>query len=135
MQFDRVMKALLVSNATLGEDEVYDAIEAHQATGAIHAVHVVVPITLRDKYPWEAAKQRLDEALQRIRSMGLYATGDLGDNDPFEALRGALQLDVYDRVLIPTLRSDASRWLRMDLISRAGRLTDIPVEGIETTAS
>ncbi len=128
------MKALVLSNLPLEGEEVYAAVAEHRRDSGGGDVHVVVPVSLRDHHPWEAARQRLESATSRFQAMGIHATGVLGDSDPYRALQDALELDVYDRIFITTLRKDASRWLRMDLLSRATRLADVPVEHVATAS-
>lgn len=64
----------------------------------------------------ELALPLLDEAA------GGHVDGVLGHNDPFLAVRGALEAREYDEIIISTLPARVSHWLRLDLPARVGRL-------------
>jgi hypothetical protein len=46
----------------------------------------------------------------------------IGDTDPFVAVRDALHAGDYDEVIVSTLPTHVSHWLRMDLPARVERL-------------
>jgi hypothetical protein len=46
----------------------------------------------------------------------------IGDNDPFVAARAALDAGDYDEVIVSTLPTHVSHWLRIDLPARLERL-------------
>lgn len=77
------------------------------------------------------AQSRLDLMVERIRSAGAPADGELGVADPVEATRAALQRDPVDEVIISTLPSGLSRWAKIDLPSRVARMTDVAVITVE----
>ena len=68
----------------------------------------------------ELALPLLDEAA------GSRVEGLVGDTDPFVAVQGALQRTPYDEIVVSTLPTHVSRWLRMDLPARVRRL-GVPV--------
>lgn len=57
---------------------------------------------------------------------GSHVHGIVGPTDPYEAVRGALEHDKYDEVIVSTLPKRVSRWLHLDLAHRIGRL-GVPV--------
>ena len=80
----------------------------------------------------ERAGRRLDGLLELIRSTGGDAEGELGDPDPLAAVRAVLaREDPFEEIIVSTLPSRLSRWLRMDLPSRIARATGIPVTPVE----
>lgn len=77
------------------------------------------------------AASRLDQMIEKITSAGGAAEGQLGDADPLEATREVLERQSFDEVIVSTLPSGLSRWLKMDLPHRVARLTDAPVTTVE----
>jgi hypothetical protein len=68
----------------------------------------------------ELALPLLDEAA------GSHVEGLVGDTDPFVAVQAALQRTPYDEIIVSTLPTHVSHWLRMDLPARVRRL-GVPV--------
>ena len=62
----------------------------------------------------------LDEAA------GSHVEGLVGDTDPFVAVQGAMQRTPFDEIIVSTLPTHVSHWLRMDLPARVRRL-GVPV--------
>jgi hypothetical protein len=68
----------------------------------------------------ELALPLLDEA------SGSHVEGLVGETDPFAAVQGALQRTPFDEIIVSTLPTHVSHWLRMDLPARVRRL-GVPV--------
>jgi len=68
----------------------------------------------------ELALPLLDEAA------GGRVEGLVGETDPFAAVQGALQRTPFDEIIVSTLPTHVSHWLRMDLPARVRRL-GVPV--------
>ena len=68
--------------------------------------------------------------VDRLRLRGLYASGMVGDPDPFTAITNALQYFRVDDIVISTFAETKSGWLRSDLIDRVQRTTGKPVEHV-----
>jgi nucleotide-binding universal stress UspA family protein len=78
------------------------------------------------------AEDRLGQMVERIRAAGGHADGEVGASDPLDATRDALERDGHiEEIIVSTLPSRLSRWLRMDVPSRVARLSDVPVTTIE----
>jgi len=78
------------------------------------------------------AQSRLNQALNQLRSEGLDARGDIGDPEPLTAIEDALAGQQFDEIIISTLPSGISHWLRMDLPQRAERKFKLPVTTVTT---
>jgi hypothetical protein len=78
------------------------------------------------------AQSRLNQALTQLRSEGLEVEGDIGDPEPLTAMEDALAGQRFDEIIISTLPSGISHWLRMDLPQRAERKFKLPVTTITT---
>jgi hypothetical protein len=77
------------------------------------------------------AEKRLQQMLEKIESAGGVADGEVGVADPVVAVKAALKSQNPDEVIVSTLPSGISRWLKMDLPSKVSRMTDAPVVTIE----
>lgn len=78
------------------------------------------------------AQHRLDLMIDEIQSLGGEAEGEVGTDDPVEATRVVLERQPpFDEIIVSTLPSRLSRWLKMDLPNRVSRMTDVPVTTIE----
>ena len=149
-------RCLIVANQTLGGAELDAAIRDRVAAGK-REFFVVVPMTelgyevavwsppdpffalpaipMEDVSDARAEAQQRGEArlarmLDRLREAGATAEGELGDPDGAEAVRHVLEHVDVDEVIVSTLPVGISRWLRLDLPSRIGRLVDVPVTTI-----
>ncbi|MGA2928579.1 MAG: hypothetical protein ABSG43_21825 [Solirubrobacteraceae bacterium] len=96
-----------------------------------HGMHKVVdPQDTGD----EEAKQVLDEALPKLsQAAGQQVTGSLGDPEPLMAIHDAVNLGQYDEIIISTLPRRVSRWLKLDLVSKARGL-GLPVTHVEAAS-
>jgi hypothetical protein len=73
------------------------------------------------------ARERLDGLLAALRSEGFIADGDIGDDDPVQAMEDALRRFPADEVVISTHPAGRSNWLEHDVVHRAQERFDIPV--------
>jgi GABA permease len=76
---------------------------------------------------FRVARQRLDDALGRLRELGASVTGEVGQEDPFAAVVEMTKRHKFDEIIISTLPRRVSRWLRQDVPSRVERKTRLPV--------
>ena len=74
----------------------------------------------------------MEEALVSLaEASGSPVTGEVGDADPIAAIHDAMNSRAFDQIVISTLPKKLSRWLRLDLPSKARGLGP-PVTHIET---
>lgn len=83
------------------------------------------PDTGRDGY--EVARRRLAQGLGMIRDLGCEVRGEVGDEDPMDAVDQVMASHQFDEVIVSTLPTGVSRWLRADLPSRVHRKHHVPV--------
>jgi len=88
----------------------------------------------------DEAHRVLETALPKLsEAAGHEVTGSLGDSEPLMAIQDAVNLGDYGEIIISTLPLGVSRWLKLDLVSKAKAL-GLPVthvlasEGSETAA-
>ena len=66
------------------------------------------------------AQKVLDTALPKLsEAAGAKVTGNLGDTEPLMAIQDAINLGAYVEMIISTLPLGVSRWLKLDLVSKA----------------
>jgi hypothetical protein len=79
----------------------------------------------------DEAQGVLSDALPKLTdAAGGEVTGSIGDAEPLMAIQDALNLGSYDELIISTLPRRASRWLKLDLVSKAKGL-GLPVTHVE----
>lgn len=132
---------LVVANQTLGGEHLLTELRRRVSEGPCR-FHVVVPANVNPDgwtrtldEAWTLARQRLNDAVERFGQLGAEVDGQVGDERPLDAIRDALRTWQCDEVILSTLPAGASRWLKMDLVSRASRTLPIPVTHVEATES
>jgi len=79
----------------------------------------------------EEAHTRLNAALPRLsEAAGFMVGGEVGSADPMAAIQDTLAGASFDEIVISTLPRRVSRWLHMDLPSKARGL-GLPVTHVE----
>ncbi|MGI8845124.1 MAG: hypothetical protein ACR2HC_02950 [Thermoleophilaceae bacterium] len=131
-------RILLVANRTATTERLEEAIAALASFGPAH-LHLVVPATPRGMHrvvdPEVAgraeAEAQLHAALDSFREIpGCRVSGEVGDADPIAAIQDALGAQAFDEIVVSTLPHRVSRWLRLDVISKARGL-GLPVTHVE----
>jgi hypothetical protein len=131
-------RVLLVANRTAANEGLRDAVRARAQRGPA-TFHLVVPANphglhkLVDPQDGDAgeAEHALAEALPRLsEAAGSPVTGHVGDHEPLMAIQDAMSAEPYDELIVSTLPRRLSRWLRLDLVSKAGDL-GLPVTHVE----
>lgn len=77
------------------------------------------------------AEHRMEQMIDKIQSAGGEADGTVGDADPAVAVKDVLQNQSFDEVILSTLPSGISRWIKMDLPNRVARMTEARVITVE----
>jgi hypothetical protein len=133
---------LIVANQTLPSEALATAVRRRIAAGA-RDFHVVVPATPPPGggFTWDeddarrAAQERLDAFLAGIVEQGATAAGEIGDRDPVAAVRDAVRGRDVTEIILSTLPTGVSRWLRQDVPSRLRGAMAVPLEVVEERAS
>lgn len=73
------------------------------------------------------AEERLATFLDRLSDHSEILTSEVGGHDPFAAIARVMERSSFDEIIISTLPSSVSRWLKMDLPSRIERAYSVPV--------
>jgi hypothetical protein len=127
---------LILANETIGGGKLLDAIRDRHAQGDAR-FHVVVPQSrprhgsvIYDEAVRDSAQVRVDLALAFMREEGIEGIGEVGDADPYNAATDAIGEHSIDEIIISTLPSTTSGWLRRDLPERLHEATGLPVEHV-----
>lgn len=130
---------LVVANQTLGGVDLLEELRRRAETEPCR-FHVVVPANVNpgrwthtETEARAVAQERLEAALARFAKLGVEVDGQVGDERPIDAMRDALDHWACDEIILSTLPRGVSRWLGMDLVSRAERTFDLPVTHVEAT--
>jgi len=126
---------LVLANRTASGDELLAHLRAKKGSAERERLYIVcVPQEGGGGTAAQAARGRLGQVLDRMRSEGMVVAGMIGDPDPYTATLNALQFFRVDDIVISTLPATRSGWMRADLIQRVQRATRIPVEHVEAHA-
>ncbi len=135
-----MQRYLVVANRTLAGAHLLTEVRNRLQAGPSR-FHVVVPLTpVAEHGSWNEghsrveAQNRLDLALARFRELGADVTGELGDASPVLAIGDALRGQEFDELILSTLPSGVSRWLKLDLPHRVERDFGLPVTHVVADA-
>jgi hypothetical protein len=121
------VSVLVVAHQTAANESLLEAVRARAQQGPAR-FHMVVPRQPHGMHkvvdPNEAGETEasavLDDALPRLsEAAGQQVTGSVGDPEPLMAIHDAVNLGEYQEIIISTLPLGISRWLKLDLISKA----------------
>ncbi len=149
--------ALIIANRTIGGEELAAAVRRRVADGGC-TFHLLVPVAspvssavafgsaagdaanITPTASFEVvdenqiAREKLFDGLEWLRSLGAEASGELATEcDTAAAVARAVLAHPVDEVIVSTLPSTISRWLRQDLPHRIERKVEVPVTVISGT--
>jgi hypothetical protein len=125
---------LVVAHQTAATKPLLDAVRERAQRGPVE-FHLVVPRQPHGMHKLvdpqdtgeDEAQHVLDAALPKLsEAAGREVGGSLGDSEPLMAIQDAVNLGDYNEIIISTLPLGVSRWLKLDLVSKA-RALGLPV--------
>ncbi|MFZ0041347.1 MAG: hypothetical protein WAK93_08575 [Solirubrobacteraceae bacterium] len=128
------VSVLVVAHQTAANPALVDAVRRRADQGPAR-FHLVVPRSPHGMHrvvdPHEAGDQEAREVLAQAlpvlsQAAGREITGSVGDAEPLMAIEDAVNLGHYDEIIVSTLPLGISRWLKLDLVSKA-RALGLPV--------
>ena len=134
-------RVLVVAHKTAATPPLLYAVRERAARGnaeftllvpnAAHGLHVVVDAEDQDS---TEADQVLELAIPLLEeAAGAHVEGMVGDPSPMNAIQDAINIHGFDEVIISTLPTKVSKWLRLDLPSKVAGLglpvTTVTAEG------
>ena len=132
---------LVVAHQTAATPGLLDAVRERAQRGPA-TFHLVVPQQAHGIHkvvdPEDAgvdeAQRVLEAALPKLsEAAGHDVTGSIGDAEPLMAIQDAVNLGEYDEIIISTLPLGISRWLKLDLVSKARGL-GLPVTHVAASS-
>ena len=162
---EEVRRLLVVVNQTVGGAALTDLVAARAAAGPVefhvlvpaslskdfatarrlstlgvdpvsgYSYADLTPLGAVDEEGLRQARERLGTQLGLLRRIDPSATGEVGDADPMLAVATVLARGDFDEIVVSTLHSSVSRWMRLDLPSRLERRFGLPVTTVEAPAT
>jgi hypothetical protein len=151
MEVSVTSRVLVVANQTVTGEGLLEAIKGRMAKDPCE-FSLLVPATARaHRDPAEAlvpglrvpghpidpahdieddyadARARLETGLNALQPLGATVNGEVGNPDPLKAIEEILARRHFDEIILSTLPSGASRWLRQDLPHKVERKFHLPV--------
>ncbi|MEA2197111.1 MAG: hypothetical protein QOJ25_1162 [Solirubrobacteraceae bacterium] len=129
---------LVVAHQTASTSGLMDAVRARAERGPA-TFHLVVPQQPHGMHKYvdphddgvEEAEAVLAAALPKLSAAaGSEVAGSVGDPEPLMAIHDAVNLGDYNEIMISTLPRRVSKWLHLDLVSKARGL-GLPVSHVE----
>jgi hypothetical protein len=127
---------LVVANETVVGSPLIEAVRRHAEAGGTR-VHVICPqneprhgYVIYDESVRSAAENRLAMTIAQLKEIGVEASGEVMDPDPYSAIMDAVGERDYDVIIVSTHPETRSGWLRQDLITRVQQATRRPVEHV-----
>jgi hypothetical protein len=120
-------RVLVVANKTAATPALLDAVRERAARGdcrftllvpnPVHGLHQVVD---REDASHGEADATIALAVPLLEeAAGGEVEAIVGDSEPLAAIQDAINLRGFDEIILSTLPSRVSRWMRMDLPSKA----------------
>jgi hypothetical protein len=130
-------RVLVVAHQTAATPPLLEAVKerAEQGPSEFHLVvprqpHGLAKVLDPEDYGQEEAERVLADALPKLSTAANQeVTGSIGDSEPLMAIQDAVNLGDYEEIIISTLPLGVSRWLKLDLISKARGL-GLPVRHV-----
>jgi hypothetical protein len=128
---------LVVANRTAESPELLEALRTRAVQGPCDFT-LLVPSTPHG-LAWaadmhaggEEAEQHRRAFVDELREEGLNVVeAKVGDPDPLAAICDECNFHEYDELIVSTLPHRISKWLHLDLPSKAGAATGLPVTHI-----
>ena len=126
-------RILVIANETVGGEALRERIEEHAGKRA--HVLVVSPALNTPLKHWTSdedparaeAQERLERSLRRLERDGIEARGEIGDDDPLQAIEDALRTFGPDEIIISTHPEGRSNWLERGVVSGARERFAVPI--------
>ncbi|MBN9622045.1 MAG: hypothetical protein J0H06_03675, partial [Actinobacteria bacterium] len=124
-----VAHVLVISTQTVNAPDLVNRLKERAVTRP-HRYTIVSPRS--EAVSEDQVVRDLAATLAELYRAEIDATGlPISAEDPFEAVRNAIEHYKIDEILISTFAGQQSRWLESDLVGRVRGITDKPVSHLE----
>ncbi len=131
---DGVLRILVVADEAIGNERLRKEV-CERALGCESEVLVMAPALNSPIRHWTddedraraEARQRLGEELRILDGLGVNARGEVGADDPLQAIDDALRTFPADEIVISTHPNDRMNWLEEGVVSRARETYRLPL--------
>ena len=139
-------RVLVVAHKTAATPALVEAVRERAAQGPAHftllvpaLAHGLHAVMDPEDASTEEAEATLELALPLLsEAAGSEVEGMIGVSEPLAAIQDAVNLHGFDEIVISTLPTRVSRWLRLDLPHKAAGLglpvTTVTAKGVEKLA-
>lgn len=146
MESSAPVRVLVVANRTAATPALIEAVRERAARGPCtftllvpHTAHGLHRVVDPEDQGTVEAEETLVVALPLLEwAAGSKVEGIVGDPEPLAAIQDAVNVHGFDELIISTLPKRVSRWLKLDLPSKAAGLglpvTTVTAEGREEAA-
>src|SRR5262245_11199002 len=121
---------LVIANQTAPSDELVEALR-ERGDASYTLIVPTTPFTPGAPSGRPEAEHNLELALDKLRAAGVEVDGSIGDSDPITAVHEVWDPRKFDEIIVSTLPTGSSRWLRIDIPGRLKKMTDVPVTHVE----
>jgi hypothetical protein len=122
---------LVVAAKTASDDKLLEHLQKKAKGAGQRLFIVIVPQGGGSGNSAARARAQMAQVVDRLVAAKLLAAGMIGDSDPYTATLNGVDLFRVDDIVISTLPSTRSGWMRADLIERVTKATGLPVEHVE----
>jgi GABA permease len=127
-------RILVIANETVAGTALRDEV-VRRASGRDAEVLVVTPALNSRIRHWtsdedaarEAAEARLQESVRALAAAGIETRGQVGDDDPLQAIEDALRSFPADEIVLSTHPPGRSNWLERGLVEHARARFEVPL--------
>jgi hypothetical protein len=127
-------RILVIANETVGGHALRSTILA-KSLDVREEVLVVTPALNSPLRHWvsdedgarAAAQERLDISLSQLAEAGIQARGEVGGDDPLQAMEDALRTFGADEIIISTHPEGRSNWLERGIVEKARERFAVPI--------
>jgi len=132
---DDLHRILVVANETLSGHALRDEVVYRAKEAGTCEIRVVCPALNTKLRHWtsdedaarQEAEQRLAAVIASLGGSGLDVQGDIGSDDPQQAIEDALRTFRADEVILSTHPRGQSNWLEAGVVTRARARLPIPI--------
>jgi hypothetical protein len=136
----RMSRVLVVANKTAATPQLLEAVRERAARGDAEFT-LLIPNTAKGLHKLvdpedqgqSEAEQTMELAIPLLeRAAGAPVDGMIGVPEPLAAIQDAINIHGFDEIIISTLPTRVSKWLRLDLPHKAAGL-GLPVTTVTAT--